>query len=111
MSRGIVNASRDECWLAVVRFSYSGRASGTMSDDFAMLAKAAKGAGKGDGQPAAKGARQDSGGPRSYLKCFETLGPQMLNAYGEAKYAKMADEDIWKHMSKEQKSGAMWMTE
>ena len=86
---------------------------GAMSDDFGMLAQAAaaKGVGKGDGPPPAKVARQEAGGPRAYLKCFETLGPQMLNAYGEAKYAKMADEDVWKHMSTEQKSGAMWMTE
>ena len=65
----------------------------------------------GDGPLPAKVARQEPGGPRAYLKCFETLGPQMLNAYGEAKYAKMADEDVWKHMSTDQKSGAMWMTE
>ncbi len=84
-----------------------------MSDDFTMLsqAAAAKGVGKGDGPSPAKVARQDAGGPRAYLKCFETLAPQMLNAYGEAKYAKMADEDVWKHMSTELKSGAMWMTE
>ncbi len=83
-----------------------------MSDDFTMLsqAAAAKGVGKGDGPPPAKVARQEAGGPRAYLK-FETLAPQMLNAYGEAKYAKMADEDVWKHMSTELKCGAMWMTE
>ncbi len=86
---------------------------GTVSDDFSMLAQAAaaKGVGKGDGPPPAKVARQEAGGPRAYLKCFEALGPQRLNAYGEAKYAKMADEDVWKHMSTELKSGAMWMTE
>ena len=84
-----------------------------MSDDFTMLsqAAAAKGVGKGDGPSPAKVARKDSGGPRACLKCFETLAPQMLNAYGEAKYAKMADEDVWKHMSTELKSGAVWMTE
>ena len=48
---------------------------GTMSDDFSMLAQAAaaKGVGKGDGPPPAKVARQEAGGPRAYLKCFETL--------------------------------------
>ncbi len=51
------------------------------------------------------------GGPRVNLKCSETLGPQMLNASGEAEYEKMADEDLWKHLSTQQKAGAMWMTE
>ncbi len=84
-----------------------------MSDDFGVLSQvaAAKGAGRGDRPPPAKAARHEVGGSRAYLKCFETLAPRMLNAYGAAKYSKMADEDVWEHMSTEQKSGAMWMTE
>ena len=51
------------------------------------------------------------GGPRVNLRCSEMLGPRMLDASGEAEYEKMADEDLWKHMSTPEKSGAKWMTE
>ncbi len=69
---------------------------GAMSDDFGVLSQvaAAKGAGRGDRPPPVKAARHEVGGSRAYLKCFETLAPRMLNAYGEAKYSKMADEDV-----------------
>ncbi len=39
------------------------------------------------------------GGPRVNLRCSEMLGPRMLDASGEAEYEKMADEDLWNHMS------------
>ena len=48
---------------------------------------------------------------RKWLKVFETLPPQLLCAYGEAKFAKMADEEVWKNFSQPLKSGAMYMTE
>lgn len=48
---------------------------------------------------------------RPWLKVFETLPPQMLNAYGSAKFAKMADADVWQHFSTPLRSGAMYMTE
>jgi hypothetical protein len=48
---------------------------------------------------------------REYLKVFETMPPQMLNAYGPAKYAKMSDEAVWKAVCEPLKSGAVWMTE
>ena len=51
------------------------------------------------------------GEKRKFLKVFETLPPQLLCAYGEAKFAKMADEDVWKIFSQPLKSGAMYMTE
>ena len=35
----------------------------------------------------------------------------MLNAYGPAKYAKMSDAEVWKHLNQPLKSGAMYMTE
>ena len=48
---------------------------------------------------------------REWLKCFETMPPQFLNAYGPAKYAKMSDEAVWKAVCEPLKSGAVWMTE
>ena len=48
---------------------------------------------------------------REWLKVFETLPPQMLNAYGPAKFAKMNDEAVWKALCEPLKSGAVWMTE
>ena len=54
----------------------------------------------------------DSGGSkRKWLKVFETPPVTMLNAYGEAKYAKMSDPSVWEHLSKPLKSGAEYMTE
>jgi hypothetical protein len=51
------------------------------------------------------------GKKRPWLKVFETLPAQMLNAYGPAKFAKMSDSDVWQHFSTPLKSGAMYMTE
>ena len=48
---------------------------------------------------------------REWRKVFETLPVQLLNAYGEAKFAKTSDEDVWKQFTVPQKSGAVWMTE
>ena len=54
----------------------------------------------------------DSGGSkRKWLKVFETPPVQMLNAYGEAKYAKMSDPSVWEQLSKPLKTGAEYMTE
>ena len=54
----------------------------------------------------------DSGGSkRKWLKVFETPPVQMLNAYGEAKYAKMSDPLVWEQLSKPLKTGAEYMTE
>jgi hypothetical protein len=33
--------------------------------------------------------RNDQGEQRKFLKVFETLGPQLWNAYGEGKYNRM----------------------
>ena len=55
--------------------------------------------------------KKDTGEKRSWLKVFETLPPQMLNAYGPAKYAKLSDEEVWKNMCMPLKSGAVYMTE
>ena len=48
---------------------------------------------------------------RGYLKVFETGPPQLLNAYGEAKFAKTSDPDVWAAISKALPSGAMYMNE
>ena len=77
-----------------------------VADDFAS--SDAVGPGKGS-IPDGKAMQQ--GQKRVWLKVFETLPPQMLNAYGPAKFAKMADPDVWKHLATPLKSGAMYMTE
>ena len=51
------------------------------------------------------------GNKRPWLKVFETMPPQMLNAYGPAKFAKMTDSDVWQHLSTPLKSGAQYMSE
>ena len=53
----------------------------------------------------------DTGESREYLKVFETLPPQLLNAFGESKFMKMGDADVWAEMNKPLKSGAPYMTE
>jgi len=72
-------------------------------DDFAQL----KPAGKGDGDKHGSA----SGQKRKWLMVYETLPSQVLNMYGAAKYIKMKDGDVWKHMSKPLKTGAAYMTE
>ena len=75
-----------------------------MVDDFGAIKAQGMATGK-------SGTKPDSGQKRSWLKVFETLPPQLLNAYGEAKFAKTSDADVWKHMCEPLKSGAMYMTE
>ena len=48
---------------------------------------------------------------RAWLKVYETLPCQMLNAYGPAKFAKLSDETVWAALSEPLKSGGMYMTE
>ena len=55
--------------------------------------------------------RQDEGTTREWLKVYETVPAQMLNAYGEAKYAKLTDATVWEALTTPLKSGAKWMTE
>ena len=54
---------------------------------------------------------EDGGSERPWLKVYETLPPQLLNAYGEAKYTRMPDEKVWDSFSSPQKTGAKYMTE
>ena len=56
-------------------------------------------------------ADEDEGAAREYLKVFETLPATLLNVYGEAKYVKLADAEVWKNLCQPMKSGAKYMTE
>ena len=56
-------------------------------------------------------AAADKGQKRNWLRVFETLPPQLLNALGPSKYAKMPDEDMWKELNVPLATGASCMTE
>ena len=64
-------------------------------DDFGPIGKASK----NSPDMGAKRKAEDQGEQRQYLKVFETLGPQLLNAYGEAKFTKVEDKDVWEAFS------------
>ena len=51
------------------------------------------------------------GKKRPYLMVYETPPVVLLNAFGEAKYAKASDKDVWNGLAQEQKTGAMYATE
>ena len=74
-------------------------------DDIGIIGQASKSKG------GLKSTAEDKGQKREYLKIFETLPPQMLNAYGPAKFAKLSDELVWKHFNQPLKSGGPYMTE
>ena len=74
--------------------------------DFAPLAAGPQAARRGP-----EALALDRGVKRSWLKVFETPPVQMLNAYGEAKYARFGNADLWQNMTKPLKSGAEYMTE
>ena len=80
-----------------------------MADDFApLVAGGLPTSDKGGGK---KRKQDESGGERPWLKVFETLPAQMLNAYGQAKYVTLPDAQIWEAMTQPLKSGAKYMTE
>ena len=72
----------------------------TMSIDFDL-----------DDSPVSVSKLNCKGKKREYLKIFETMPPVFLNAYGEAKYVKLSDEEVWKAVCEPQKSGAPYATE
>ena len=74
-----------------------------MADDFGSL----------DSEPGKKRQRMQEthGEQRVYLKVYETLPCQLLNAYGMAKYPKLSDSAAWAAMCEPLKSGASFMTE
>ena len=55
--------------------------------------------------------QETQGSQRVYLKVYETLPCQLLNAYGMAKYPKLSDSAAWAAMCEPLKSGANFMTE
>ena len=59
----------------------------------------------------APNAGMDRGIKRNWCKAFETPPPQLLNAYGRAKYATMKDAEVWQHARQPLKTGADSMTE
>ena len=61
-----------------------------MADDFGSL----------DSEPGKKRQRmqETQGEQRVYLKVYETLPCQLLNAYGMAKYPKLSDGAAWAAM-------------
>ena len=48
---------------------------------------------------------------REYLRVYETLPCQMLNAYGSAKHPRLSDGKVWSALGEKQESGALWTTE
>ena len=53
----------------------------------------------------------EQGEKRKWLKIYETLPNQLLNAYGAAKYIKMSDSDMWVDMKRPLATGAASMSE
>ena len=51
------------------------------------------------------------GQKRNWLRVYETVPCQVLNAYGPSKYFRLEDNGVWKHMNCALKSGAPYMTE
>ena len=85
---------------------------GLLGGDFGDLAgmegsreKGGKGGGKGQKR------KMDEGESRAWLRVYETLPAQMLNAYGLGRYTQLTDAAVWEHMSKPLKTGALYMTE
>ena len=72
-------------------------------DDFSGLG----GGGKGKGKRAA----DEMGSERVWLKCYETMPPQFLNAYGEGCWNRKGDAALWECVSQAMKTGAKYMTE
>jgi hypothetical protein len=51
------------------------------------------------------------GEQRTWLRVYETLPAQMLNAYGIGRYSQLTDQAVWEHLTKPLKTGAAYMTE
>ena len=79
-----------------------------MADDFGELGAKLP---EADVSGAKRKRQEDTGTPREYLKVFETLPCQLLNAYGMAKYNRLSDVQVWENMSEPLKTGAKYMTE
>ena len=63
---------------------------------------------RGKGGKGKRKSELDEGGPaRKYLKPYETLPVQLLNAYTAARWVDMSDHDVWDQVRKPLRSGAM----
>ena len=65
--------------------------------------------GKGGGKGLKR--KLEVGESRPWLRVYETLPAQMLNAYGVGRYTQLTDAAVWEHMSQPLKTGAQYMTE
>ena len=81
-----------------------------MADDYGCM-DPQKGDDQKKGEKSKAAVKEGSGIKRPWLKCFETLPPQLLNAYGEAKFSKLSDAEVWRNFCEPLKSGAEYMTE
>ena len=81
-----------------------------MFDDFGE-GQAADGKGIGKVSDVSKKPRLEPPGSRTYLRAYETLPAQLLNAYGMARYEQLTDEEVWGELVKPLKTGAVYMTE
>jgi len=52
-----------------------------------------------------------SGTKRNWLKVYETLPCQPLNGYGQAKYVKISEKEMWEQMHSPLRSGVSCMSE
>ena len=67
--------------------------------------------GKGQGKGKRQSVFDANEAGRKYLRVFETVPVQFLNAYGEARYNRMPDKAVWRDMKEPLKSGSAWMSE
>ena len=62
-------------------------------------------------EAAAKRRKKDDEGPRDYLRVYETMPNQFLNAYGMCGYHTMPTSKVWEELNKPQRTGAKYATE
>ena len=88
---------------------------GSIRDNFDNVFGSLNGDGKrqaaGDDGPPSKKQRSEVQGDREELRVYETMPPQMLNAYGMAAFTQMDRQKVWEDLNKPLKTGAKYMTE
>jgi len=82
-----------------------------MADEFAKVFAGCDTIAGDGGVSDPKKRKIETGNSREYLRVYETLPPQLLNAYGMAAYSKMPLEKVWDQLNKPQKTGAKYLTE
>ena len=81
-----------------------------MFDDFGD-GQTADGKGIGKKSDGSKRPRMETPVSRTWLRAYETLPAQLLNAYGIARHVQLTDEEVWDELVKPLKTGAVYMTE